>query len=245
MNCEKAKALVEAFHDEALGKDETAEMEEHLAQCSSCRRKRAQLSALSNLIQRNCVPDPSEVLKQNLLQAFMAHHNKSSKSLIWWRQIFTGSVNVPKPIFAAALIVIAVILATASLISRNAANTSSTKTILSAQDPGISVPLESAEIIKQTKIVEIPVVKERIVTHVVYVEQKKRTPRIFVQNRTFNTARNDVHRNYRNSNPNEPLPNMIGSVANNRYFTQIDLAGFQPTKGMNARVIQQVKIDEK
>ena len=172
MNCEKVNALIEALHDEALSTNEKAGMEEHLAGCSTCRKKRQRLSALSALIQRSSVPELSDSLEQNLLQAFSAHHDEPAKSPVWWRQIFAGSVSIPKPIFAAALIAVAVIVTAANLIGKNVANTSNAEAISSAQVPVISASPASPQTIEQTKIVEVPVVKERIVTRVVYVERQ-------------------------------------------------------------------------
>jgi hypothetical protein len=245
MNCGKVNALIEALHDKALSTNEKAGMEEHLAGCPSCRKKRARLSALSALIQKSSVPEPSDSLEQNLLQAFSAHHDKSSKSLVWWRQIFAGSVSIPKPVFAAALIAIAVIVTAANLIGRNAANTLDAETISSAQVPVVSAPSASPEIIEQTKIVEIPVIRERIVTRVVHVERQRRTADLPARNSALFSSRKDQRRNSPNSNPKDTFPTMNGSVAQNGYLTRIDLTGFQATKGMNARVVRDVKNDEK
>jgi anti-sigma factor RsiW len=245
MNCEKVNVLIEALHDGALDTNEKAGMEEHLTGCFSCRKKRERLSALSALIQKSSVPEPSASLEQNLLQAFSTHHEKPAKSPVWWRQIFAGSVSIPKPVFAAALIAVAVIVTAANLIGRNAANTLNAKTNFPAQVPVISAPLASPEVIEQTRFVEVPVVKERIVTRVVYVEQKGRAAGNPAQNRTLIAARKELRRSEPISNPKETSLTMNGSVAENGYFTRIDLTGFRPTKGMNARVVREEKNDEK
>ncbi len=244
MNCEKVNALIEAFHDKALNTNEKAGMEEHLAGCFSCRKKQERLSALSALIQKSSVPEPSASLEQNLLQAFSAHHEKPAKSPVWWRQIFAGSVSIPKPVFAAALIAVAVIVTAAHLIGRNAATALNAETSSSAQFP-VSASSTSPEIIEQTKIVEVPVIKERIVTRVVYVEQKGRAAAKPAQNRTLIAGRKELRRSEPISNPKETSLTMNGSVAENGYFTRIDLTGFRPTNGMNARVVREEKNDEK
>ena len=245
MNCEKVNVLIEALHDGALDTNEKAGMEEHLAGCTSCRKSRERLSALSRLIQKSSVPEPSASLEQNLLRAFSAHHDKSSKSLVWWRQIFAGSVSIPKPVFAAALIAVAVIVTASNLIGRNAANTLYAETISSAPVPVITAPSASPEIIEQTKIVEVPVIRERIVTRIVHVERQGRAAELPAQNRTLIAARKEMRRSEPLSNPKDSPPTMNGSVAQNGYLTRIDLTGFQPTNGMNARIVREVKNDEK
>lgn len=245
MNCEKVNVLIEALHDGALDTNEKAGMEEHLAGCFSCRKKRERLSALSLLIQKSSLPEPSASLEQNLLHAFSAHHKKPAKSPVWWRRIFAGSVSIPKPVFAAALIAVAVIVTAANLIGRNAANTLSAEKNFPAQVPVISAPPASPEIIEQTKIVEIPVVKERIVTRVVYVERQGRAAELPAQNRTLIAARKELPRPQPINSLKDLPSTMSGSLAENGYLTRIDLTGFQPTNGMNARVVREVKNDEK
>jgi hypothetical protein len=119
------------------------------------------------------------------------------------------------------------------------------ETISSAQVPVISAPSASPEIIEQTKIVEVPVIRERIVTRVVYVERQGRAADLPARNPALFSSRKDLRRNSPNSNPKDTFIAMKGSVAQNGYLTRIDLTGFQPTNGMNARVVREVKNDEK
>ncbi|HLM61352.1 MAG TPA: hypothetical protein VK308_11145, partial [Pyrinomonadaceae bacterium] len=167
------------------------------------------------------------------------------KSPVWWRRIFAGSVSIPKPVFAAALIAVAVIVTVANLIGRNAANTLYAETISSAQAQVITAPSASPEIIERTKIVKIPVIRERIVTRVVHVEKQRRTADLPARNPALFSSRKDLRRNPPNSNPKDTSIATKGSIAENGYLTRIDLTGFQPTNGMNARVVREVKNDEK
>jgi hypothetical protein len=143
------------------------------------------------------------------------------------------------------LIAVAVIVTAANLIGRNAANTLNAETISSAPVPVITAPPASPEIIEQTKIVEVPVIRERIVTRVVHVERQRRTADLPARNPALFSSRKDLRRNFPNSNPKDTAIAMKGSVAQNGYLTRIDLTGFQPTNGMNARVVREVKNDEK
>lgn len=88
-----------------------------------------------------------------------------------------------------------------------------------------------AEIVTKTVVVEVPVVKEKIVTRTVYVREPVRN----IQRAKAKT-------------PSSPKPGILpsySSVAENGYFTDVNLRGFQPSAEMNTKIIKEVKKDEK
>jgi hypothetical protein len=109
-------------------------------------------------------------LDQRVFASYRGHFNRGRL----WRRWLIGSIRIPVPIAAAALLLLC---ATSFLAARKAAS-------VSIENPPAAVP---------TKIVYVPVVKEKIVTRVVYRktdEQKAKespapnspTPRIDLAN---------------------------------------------------------------
>jgi hypothetical protein len=82
----------------------------------------------------------------------------------------------------------------------------------------------------QTVVVEVPVIKEKIVMRTIYLRQ----PKI---NKNEKSKFSDVLRQ-------SDLP-LSSVVANNGYFTDVSLKGFQPSAEINAKIIKGVKEDEK
>ncbi len=245
MNCQEVKLWLQEFHDSAADSDLSERIRKHIAGCSTCKSELRQLRALRKLLLKSSVPAPSAALAQGLIEAFHQEHKKSAKAVSWWSQAFGSSIAIPVPALAAAIIVMAIGIAAVNIIGRNAAFSAASNSSSIASTPVISTPLSPPEIIEQTKIVEVPVLSERIVTRVVYVERQGRAAELPAQNRTLIVARKEMRRNEPLSNPKASPPTMNGSVAENGYLTRIDLTGFQPANGMNARVVREVKNDEK
>jgi hypothetical protein len=97
------------------------------------------------------------------------------------------------------------------------------------------------EIIEQTKIVEVPVIRERVVTRVVYVERQS--------NETNNSqksllAQDRTGRNKQKQNLTKEETNSATNVEASEYVTRGNLSGFQPIAELKTRIIQESKQDE-
>jgi hypothetical protein len=90
-------------------------------------------------------PESSVELDQRALESYRRHIHSGR----FWRRWLAGSIRIPVPIAAAAVLLLC---ATSFLAARKAAS-------LSIESPPAAV---------STKIVEVPVFKEKIVTRVVY-----------------------------------------------------------------------------
>jgi hypothetical protein len=245
MKCEEVKESIEAFHDGAASAVLQTRMEKHIAICSLCKDGFDHLQSLKNLLQKDIVPIPSVALDRRLMQAFIEKHAAPAKSSMWLDWLFAGSVRVPKPAFAAALIAVVVAITTANLIGRNASISSGVNTVPTATLA--SLEPQSPKVVEKTKIVEVPIVKERVITKIVYLEQKNSNlNRTLIKSSDSNLTRtNSV--NKRRNTPARFAPNlqMSASVAENGYFTRTNLSDFEPATESNIRIIRREKADEK
>lgn len=248
MNCEKVDELLDAFHDGATSAAVQARIEQHIAGCLSCAAAFDRLQALRNLLRKDIAPSLSAAFDQKLMQAFLDKHAAPAKCPAWRDWLFAGSISIPKPIFAAALIAVALALITANLIGRGGAVTNDVDTALTAPPAVSSQSSPLTKAVEQTKIVEVPVIKERVVTKTIYIERenvdanktsKKSSGFNLIQTTAVNKKSNDA--------PKLAAPNlpMSGSIAENGYFTQTDLTNFKPAAESNIRIIKKEKEDEK
>ncbi len=72
------------------------------------------------MLQKSLIPAPSAALDKNILQQFRLEREQSRRSqkTSWWHNFLVGSITVPKPIVAAA-VVIAVAFGLFNLIERS------------------------------------------------------------------------------------------------------------------------------
>lgn len=249
MNCEKVDELLEAFHDGATSAAMQARIEQHIAGCLSCAAAFDRLQALRNLLRKDIAPSLSAAFDQKLMRAFLDKHAAPAKCPAWRRWLFAGSISIPKPIFAAALIAVALALITANLIGRGGAVTTAVDTALTAPPAASSQsspPL--TKVVEQTKIVEVPVIKERVVTKTIYIEREKvDANKTSKKSSGFNLIQTTEVNKKSNDAPKLAAPNlpMSGSIAENGYFTQTDLTDFKPAAESNIRIIKKEKEDEK
>jgi hypothetical protein len=214
MNCEEISLLIEEFHDGQLNSPEEEIVKQHLKICPACNADFENVRALSYLLQKSSITMPSAALAQGLMDAF---EKQNAKPLPLWKRLFLGSISIPKPIFAAAILLAIMSFIGANFIGRNSSNFYNAKTA--------SIPLVNSppEIVEKTKIVEVPVIKtvevpvveEKIVKQIVYVERK--------------TSRKQKN----NSGQNKELSN--NSIAQNK---PINLQGFQIVPEIKVKIIK-------
>jgi hypothetical protein len=243
MKCEEVSLLIEEFYDDEIDFRLKARVKEHLAGCPSCSAEFDRIFRLDQLLEKAPAPPaPSALLDQKLMKAFERHNKEALKSPAWWQRIFVGSVSIPKPAFAAILLAIAAAITATIMIERNRSASSEIGTSLPALSI-VSAPLPP-EIIEKTKIVEVPVIKERVVTRVVYVERENSEA---IKSQKALSARNGNDGNMQKQILKEGDTNlaMNGSVEDGGYVTRANLTGFQPATELKTRIIQEGKPGEK
>ena len=226
MNCIETKKNIEALVDGEINGALKESVERHLLICRDCCELREGMILLSSFLQTSEIAPPSTELDERVLNSFRNHQKTGVSSS--WRQIFLGSLAIPKPAFAALLILAMAAAWLAFQIGKiNSANVSVPSPFVVTNEIPVQVPAESPA---QTVFVEIPVIKEKIVTRTIYIREQK-------PNKTEKVKpAADSELNF--------LPSS-SSVADNGFFTDVSLKGFTPTQQINAKIIKEEKKDEK
>jgi hypothetical protein len=224
MKCIENKKNIEALLDNELDDALRDAIEGHFQVCPVCRESKEQASSLSTLLQMSQIPLPSTALDRRIMKSFRRQH----ESVPVWRRFILGTFAVPKPAFAALLILAMAGFWTAFQVGKIYSTSISISEQL-GETTKAPIPMpEQTEV--QTVVVEVPIIKEKIVTRTIYLRQ----PKI---NKNEKSKFLDVL-------PQTDLP-LSSVVANNGYFTDVSLKGFQPSAEINAKIIKGVKEDEK
>jgi hypothetical protein len=224
MKCIENKKNIEALLDNELDDALRDAIEGHFQVCPVCRESKEQASSLSTLLQMSQIPLPSTALDRRIMKSFRRQH----ESVPVWRRFILGTFAVPKPAFAALLILAMAGFWTAFQVGKIYSTSISISEQL-GETTKAPIPMpEQTEV--QTVVVEVPIIKEKIVTRTIYLRQ----PKI---NKNEKSKSLDVL-------PQTDLP-LSSVVANNGYFTDVSLKGFQPSAEINAKIIKGVKEDEK
>jgi hypothetical protein len=224
MKCIENKKNIEALLDNELDDALRDAVEDHFQVCPVCRESKEQASSLSTLLQMSQIPLPSTALDRRIMKSFRRQH----ESVPVWRRFILGTFAVPKPAFAALLILAMAGFWTAFQVGKIYSTSISISEQL-GETTKAPIPMpEQTEV--QTVVVEVPIIKEKIVTRTIYLRQ----PKI---NKNEKSKFLDVL-------PQTDLP-LSSVVANNGYFTDVSLKGFQPSAEINAKIIKGVKEDEK
>jgi hypothetical protein len=145
-----------------------------------------------------------------------------------WRRALTAQVRVPLPVAAC--------LGVALLGSLY---------VLAARVTPSAVKTETAP--AAVRVVEVPVVQERVVTRTVYVEKKGRggvQAASRLQPEREELARRD-DKNERDAEAPQRREPAQGQDAHAGYFTRVDMNDFQPANEMKLRIVSRGGTDEK
>lgn len=135
----------------------------------------------------------------------------------FWKRIFAASLPVPVPV--AAAIIIALLVSSVLALRRSSPDGSVVQPQATASSSVTAAPVP-------VKIVEVPVVSERVVTRIVYVERKRheknetrRSPTLIAQSKSPVSARG-------------------AKDEQSGFITRANLAGFEPTSEVKIRMIR-------
>jgi anti-sigma factor RsiW len=146
---------------------------------------------------------------------------RASSGVAWWKRLLTTSIRVPAPLAAAAALLLAVMSVFAlTLVARRAPE----PVVLAAPGAGSATP----EVAPQIKFIEVPVVREKIVTQIIYLPRRD----------GGDAQGNATHENLagvgRRNAPSAPAANATADTATARP----NLSDFKPTGDVNLRIIK-------
>lgn len=156
----------------------------------------------------------------------------------FWRRALLMRVQIPVFALAAAVLVAVASLASllllrspAAAVQRDDDSMANTRASVSIHGASTDSPVENP-----SKIIEVPVVRERIVTRVVYVHRRP------AQEHNSNAARSTNH--FEASEPEEQTLARAAAVSPRPPLAHLSLDGFQPTNDVKLTVIKAVEKDK-
>jgi anti-sigma factor RsiW len=220
---EVERKLIDLVFDE-LSEDERSRLLSEIEKCPECLGEYSSVCGTVRIFDRSVEaalpaesfwPQHHEALRQHLVA-------NSSPALVhnepFWKRLFWLRLHIPAPV--AAMFVIS--LLTLSVLAFR----SSTRPL--AQTPAPEPPA-AAQL--SPRVIEVPVIREKVITRTVYVEKMRRD---------LNGDRGQLAKS-RSSVPSVPEKD----DGPDRIFTRASLTDFQPPDEMRIRVIKRSKSYEK
>jgi hypothetical protein len=169
----------------------------------------------------NYWPRYNAALRNRLDTPVAATSEKNDSLAFFWHRLWAAKLRIPAPV-AAALLVAFVVSSALALLRAPRAETNS-----AAPEPPAS----------SVRIIEVPVVREKIITRTVYVEKKHAMPARESQAVMPAVAQTNE--------TNDPALVHSKPEEETGFFTRANLKGFQPADEMKIRVIKRNTTDEK
>lgn len=171
-------------------------------------------------------PTVSTAARERLLADFRA----SARRAPLWRRALRAELRVPLPLAACAAVALVSLLAFAAhTVSRPARPEAAAEA--QTANAGVAAPA--------VKVVEVPVVRERVVKRFVYVEKKGR------RDAGGAVARPDAQLAAAGGRGPEAAGARPGAGGASSYFTRVDMEDFRPADEMKIRIVRKGKADEK
>lgn len=231
MNCVETKNNIEALLDGELDDIARDEIEHHLWICPACLELKERMTTFSSLLQMSDIPAPSAQLDKRVMESFKTHNASES---LWQRWVFGGFI-VPKPIFASLLL----LMLGSTWLAFQMGKISSTEILMTAPSIVLNeIPIQNAETKIQTVAVEVPVIKEKTVTRIVYVREPKNT----INEKNEKNTTNEKGKSGVLVRTN--APQFSSTVTDKGFFTDVSLRGFEPSAEISAKIIKEVKENE-
>lgn len=238
MLCSEIEKWIESLIDDELDLPFKKNVEAHVTGCRSCERIFEGAQRLRNVL-KNSLPvvSPRNGLDDSVMDAFYRKQaeREASKPTAWRRGVFS-LIAIPKPAFAVLTIIFATLLGLGFQLGRISVAPAQSLIAVKQADESLlqtsdqSAPVKIVEV-PLTKIVEVPVVKEKVVTRYIYLN-KLNHKRIEVKSKRQNNSQLD----------NLAIKN---SIAEDGYITQTSLKGFQPMSEIKVGIVKGGKENEK
>ena len=180
-------------------------------------------------------PNPSDDLRGRLLADFRA---SVAPRRPLWRRALSAELRVPLPVAACAAL--ALLVSAAAFVTRPRPQPAP-----AAMASETSVPEPAV------RVVEVPVVRERVVTRTVYVDRRGRAGASERPERPAEReemARGGMDSRGAASHGEEPQKQAVpapATEASGGYFTRVDMGDFQPADEVKIRILKRGGGDEK
>ena len=245
MKCIDVKENLDALLDGEIETAPKRTIENHLENCVSCGAEFSRLQMLGQTLKYNwtTIAAPAS-LDAKIFSEFEKFHaaKRAEKTLAAAPQKKIGWFGIPRFAFAAALFLFALATLAAFQIGKMSAGkiivemppVPENHTLTVDRNAGNNLakdenspPEKIVEIpVIREKIVEVPIYKERIVTRIIY-KNSERKPE--------NNGGSDNLISLPDA-PNEPI--LSSRLKDNRYSTQVNLAGFQLVSELKPQIIK-------
>lgn len=220
MNCAEVKEQFETAFDGALAPELEKGLMLHVRGCSSCQTAWDAMQSLRSMLRASTISAPSHALDHRVMEAFNRAHREEARA--WWHRFVFGTIALPKPAFALALIAFASLLALALYVGRLTATPIQVTTRL-ANTAEAAAPLSQ-------RIIYVPVEAARSPQTISSTASSRpRTPRRTIPTGTV----------AQKPSATRPLENLLMvSSSGTDYATKATLRDFQPLEAASVRVIK-------
>jgi len=243
MKCIEVEKQIDSLLDGEVSSVIREEVEHHFKECRICGQTHEKLRAVNELLMKPIpVPDPKR-LDEFVMDAFYRHQNKKQeiKETVGWWTALSRLSRIPKTAMALGALLFATSVGLAFQLGRI---TATDIQVASPQTEKVSQPAlkenkvfvspaETASNIKKevpvTKFIRIPIIKEKIVNRIVYVDKPQKRER---ENR-FPSVMSE--------GSNLALKS---STRKNDFFTKVNLKGLQVISDSKTRIIKKGENDE-
>jgi anti-sigma factor RsiW len=230
MKCVEVEQQLDYLINGELSPFYQKQVENHLENCQLCHQHLEKLQNVSGLLKNNLLVATSPLFDERMMQLLNQHQVKKTekiKPVGIFATIFAG-VSIPKPIFALALLTLAVMTGLAFQLGRMTSTNVQTQILQTEKTNNLANPTPQIAESVQTKIVKIPVTKyvkvpviqEKIVTRTVY--------------KTASSNKKEI-----NKTQTANLDNLaIDKTKKNEVLTQISLKDYQPVSEIKMKIFK-------
>lgn len=236
-NCRETRSrLAELVFDCSAGEHEPEHGIAEIKACAGCLEQYQALRATLGLLDRGDVHHPAESYwtgyNERLRQHLTALQQQSPPPESpgrWWKSFTGRSIPVPLPVAAAVALLL---VATSVLTLRRPQPTMLTQ--MHAPSPTTARPLPVAPALSP-QVVEAPVLREKLVTRIVYVERTRRAASQKRQERVVARQLKGASIPTAAINKTRSEHNADDDIA---YFTRTNLEGFQPSNNLQINILK-------
>lgn len=237
MKCVDVEKYLSSFDNDEPDFNVRQKIENHLQTCHSCRKSVEIQQTANHLLKNLPAIAPSNQFDARMMQAFRTHGEKKNKAGFWATVFGNFSISKSAAFGLVALIIVAgAAFQLGRMTSPNVETAETQKTnsssLLTANSPKMEI-IEKPIEVPVTKIVEVPVYKEKIVNRIIYKDREIiKTIKLSDKNET-----RDANSSFQNT--------AVNSIQSSETSMPINLKNFQPVSEIKIHIIKKGEENEK